>query len=212
MSLKKELKKNKGGSMKKWIVGFVAGLMFFTASVASAIRLPEVPEYRMIYITEISMVTAIEITTRLSYLDKTKGDIRIILTTPGGQIVAGLMIIDAMNRCNNDVQTYANGAAYSMGTYILSSGAEGKRVINKHGSTLIHHARLNYTFRSVTVNDLQEDIKLMKIYEDILNTILSETTGFSVDAIKSVTEDNGVLTRERTINLNIVDGVYEGDL
>ena len=197
--------------MRKWIASFIVGLLLFTASIASAITLARVSVWRTIYITEISMNTAIEITKQLDELDGTKGDIRIILTTPGGQLVAGLMIIDAMNRCKNDIQTYANGAVYSMGVYILSSGTKGKRVINKHGSTLIHNARMNYVFRSMTEEDLKKDIKTMRMYQNTINKILSETTGFSLEAIKDISDENGILTTEETINFNIVDGIYEGD-
>ena len=197
--------------MKKWIVCFMLMLLFFAVPIANAIKLKDVPEDRTIYITEITMTTAMEITKTLDKLDETDGDIRIVLTTPGGQIVAGLMIIDAMDRCHNDIQTYANGATYSMGVYILSKGTKGKRVINQHGQVLMHNARVQYMFRYMTVEDLQDDIDMIEIYQDKLNKILSESTGLSIKDVKELSDVNGITDAESTVELNIVDGIYEGD-
>ena len=197
--------------MKKWIICFMLMLLLFAVPIANAIKLKDVPESRTIEITEITITTAMEITKTLDKLDETDGDIRIVLTTPGGQILAGLMIIDAMDRCHNDIQTYANGATYSMGVYILSRGTVGKRVINKHGQVLMHNARVQYMFRYMTVEDLQDDIDMIEKYQDKLNKILSESTGLSIADVKELSDINGITDAESTVELNIVDGIYEGD-
>lgn len=197
--------------MNKRLIGMVICILFIAQSVCFALKLPKVDEKRIIYIEDsITMQKGIEVSKLIEQLDKTDGDIRIVLTTPGGNVTAGLMIIDSMDNCNNDIQTIANGFCMSMGTYILAHGTKGKRAINKNGLTLVHHVRAQL-FGMFTFKQLKEIALGIKKDTIILRAILHKDTNLSIKKIIEIENTEKEIDADRTIDLNIVDGYYEGE-
>jgi len=137
--------------MKKVLLGIVLGLFLF--GTCFGLMLSEVPSERCITIHDIredSWISEIDegnnridfIIQKLIELDRTNGDIRIYMHSPGGYIRTGLGLIDVIKTLKNDIQILVHGEASSMGLYILAVGTKGKRVITKHTEIFIHRAEL----------------------------------------------------------------------
>ena len=88
---------------------------------------------------EVNYRTAIEIVTKLLYLDSEgNDDIKLFINSPGGEISSGLMIIDTMNLIKSDVETISVGTSASMAALILICGAKGKRKILPNSKVMLH--------------------------------------------------------------------------
>lgn len=138
--------------MKKKLLICFAILCMFVSNVF-AVRLPAVPKERCITINKIREDGWISehdaednrinfIIQKLIELDRTPGDIRIYLYSPGGHVRSGLGLIDIIMTLRNDVQVLVQGEASSMALYILAVGTKGKRVITKHTEIYVHRAEL----------------------------------------------------------------------
>jgi len=116
----------------------------------------------------------------LAYEDPKK-DIQLYINSPGGTIYDGLAIYDTMNYIKPDVQTMCVGLAASMGAFLLSSGAKGKRFALPHGKIMIHQPSAGTRGKvSDMLIDLEESIRLKKQ----LNELLAKNTGQKVSKIE----------------------------
>lgn len=132
-------------------------------------------------------------------------DITIYLNSPGGEIDAGLAIIDTMNYINCDVSTVVIGTAASMASVIASSGAKGKRFILPHSEFLIHQARTTVGY---SVND---DLKIKAAHLDkndrILTEILSKNTGKPFETVKKDMERDNWMSAEESVKYGLCDEI-----
>ena len=133
-------------------------------------------------------------------------DIHFYINSPGGSVSAGLAIYDTMNFIKCDVSTICVGMAASMGAFLLSSGAKGKRLALPNSEIMIHQPLGGAQGQATDV--LIHAHHLEKTRER-LNKILSENTGKPLDIIKVDTERDNFLSAYEAMEYGLVDKVIE---
>ena len=131
-------------------------------------------------------------------------DICIYINSPGGSVTAGMAIYDTMQYIKPDVSTICIGLAASMGAFLLSSGAKGKRYALPNAEIMIHQPLGG-------VNGQAEDIKIhaewiLKTREK-LNRILSENTGQALDRLEQDTDRDTFMGAEEAADYGLIDKV-----
>ena len=131
-------------------------------------------------------------------------DIKLYINSPGGSVYDGLAIYDTMNFIKPDVQTIGIGLQASMGAFLLSSGAKGKRAVLANSRVMIHQPS-GGTQGKVTDQEisLKEAIDLKKK----LNKILAENTGQKLDKITKDVERDFWMSAEDAKKYGIIDKV-----
>lgn len=153
-------------------------------------------EDRIIFLTgEINDAVADTVVAELIYLEgKDPGkDICLYINSPGGSVSAGLAIYDTMNYIKCDVQTICIGLAASMGAFLLSSGAKGKRFALPNSEVMIHQPLGGAQGQASDIKIMADHIIKTK---KKLNTILSLNTGKPYDVIERDTDRDNYLSAE----------------
>ncbi len=155
---------------------------------------------------EVNDVTASLVVAQMLYLEATDPDkdIHFYINSPGGSISAGMAIYDTMNFIKCDVSTICVGMAASMGAFLLSSGAKGKRFALPNSEVMIHQP-LGGTRGQATDIKIHAD-HIIAIREK-LNHILSEQTGRSYEEIARDTERDNFMTADEACAYGLVDKV-----
>ncbi|MBQ6543486.1 MAG: ATP-dependent Clp endopeptidase proteolytic subunit ClpP [Clostridia bacterium] len=157
---------------------------------------------------EVNDATASVVVAQLLYLESQDPDkdIYLYINSPGGSVTAGMAIYDTMQYIKCDVSTICMGMAASMGAFLLSSGAKGKRLALPNSEVMIHQP----------LGGMQGQASDMKIAADHilrtkekLNRILAENTGKSIDEIAVDTDRDNWLTAEQAMEYGLVDKVIE---
>ena len=141
-------------------------------------------EDRIIFLTgEINDAVANTIVAQLLYLEgKDAGkDICLYINSPGGSVSAGMAIFDTMNYIKCDVSTICIGMAASMGAFLLSSGARGKRYSLPNSKIMIHQPLGGAKGQATDIMIVAEEIIKTK---KLLNKILAKNTGQSLNKIE----------------------------
>ena len=162
---------------------------------------------RIIFLAdEVNDVTASLVVAQLLYLEAQDPDkdIYLYINSPGGSISAGMAIYDTMNYIKCDVSTICIGMAASMGAFLLSSGAKGKRFALPNAEVMIHQP-LGGTRGQATDIKIHAD-RIIKIKEK-LNKLLSEQTGKPLEVIERDTERDNFMTAEEAQAYGLVDKV-----
>ncbi|MCR1951336.1 ATP-dependent Clp endopeptidase proteolytic subunit ClpP [Clostridium sp. DSM 100503] len=131
-------------------------------------------------------------------------DIHLYINSPGGSITAGMAIYDTMKYIKPDVSTICIGMAASMGSFLLSSGAKGKRFVLPNSEIMIHQPLGGFQGQA-TDFDIHAK-RILKIKES-LNKILSENTNQPLEKIKVDVERDYFMTAEEAMNYGLVDKV-----
>jgi ATP-dependent Clp protease protease subunit len=131
-------------------------------------------------------------------------DIYLYINSPGGSVSAGLAIYDTMNFIKCDVSTICMGIAASMGAFLLSSGAKGKRLCLPNAEVMIHQP-LGGTQGQAT--DMEIAVKHIKRLKDNLNRILAENTGRPLDEIIKETDRDNWFSAIEAKSFGLVDDV-----
>lgn len=131
-------------------------------------------------------------------------DISLYINSPGGSVSAGLAIYDTMNFIKCDVCTICMGMAASMGAFLLSSGAKGKRLCLPNAEVMIHQP-LGGTQGQAT--DMEIAVKHIKRLKDNLNRILAENTGRPLDEIIKETDRDNWFSAIEAKSFGLVDDV-----
>ena len=164
---------------------------------------------RIIFLSgEINTEMANAIIAQLLFLnaqDKEK-DITMYINSPGGQVTAGLGIYDTMNHISCDVATVCIGMAASMGAFLLSSGAKGKRYALPNAEVMIHQPLGGARGQATDIQIVAENI--LKIKKK-LATIRAENTGQEYDKIIEDTERDNYLDAYEAKEYGLVDSVLE---
>ena len=133
-------------------------------------------------------------------------DISLYINSPGGSITAGMAIYDTMNFIKCDVSTICIGMAASMGAFLLSSGAKGKRYALPNSEIMIHQP----------LGGMQGQATDIKIHADriirmrkTLNEILAANTGKELSVIERDTERDHFLTAEEAVEYGLIDRVFD---
>ncbi|MBB6521987.1 ATP-dependent Clp endopeptidase proteolytic subunit ClpP [Pseudoteredinibacter isoporae] len=131
-------------------------------------------------------------------------DIHLYINSPGGSVTAGMSIYDTMQFIKPDVSTMCIGQACSMGSFLLSSGAEGKRYCLPNARTMIHQPSGGAQGQATDIHIQAQEI--LKIRQR-LNEILAKNTGKSVDQIAEDTERDNFMSAEESQEYGLVDQV-----
>lgn len=162
---------------------------------------------RIIFLSdEVNDVTASLVVAQLLYLEAQDPDkdIYLYINSPGGSISSGMAIYDTMNYIKCDVSTICVGMAASMGAFLLSSGAKGKRFALPNAEIMIHQP----------LGGMQGQASDIKIHADHilkirskLNKLLSEQTGKSLKTIENDTERDNFMSADEACAYGLVDKV-----
>ena len=161
---------------------------------------------RIIFLSgEIDSSTANIIISQLLYLDSINNeDISLYINSPGGEITSGLAIYDTMNFIKSDVKTICVGMAASMGAFILSSGAIGKRYSLLNGEIMIHQPLGGAEGKASDIKIAAEHILKIK---NKINKILSKNTKKSLKQIIKDTECDHFLDAKEALDYGIIDEI-----
>ena len=164
-------------------------------------------EDRIIFLTgEIDDAVADAVVAQLILLESRDPDkdICLYINSPGGSVTAGLAIYDTMNYIKCDVSTICIGLAASMGAFLLSSGAKGKRYALPNSEIMIHQPLGGAQGQATEIKIVADHI--IKIRER-LNRILAENTGRPIEEIARDTERDNYLTAQEAMEYGLVDKV-----
>jgi len=136
-------------------------------------------------------------------------DIMLYINSPGGSVTAGLAIYDTMQHIRADVSTICLGQAASMGAFLLSSGAKGKRMALPHSRVLIHQPLGGAQGQATDIEiQAQEIIRIKKS----LNEILASNTGQSIKKIEKDTDRDYIMTPQEALEYGMIDKVITRDV
>ena len=164
-------------------------------------------EDRIIFLTgEITDETANSVVAQLIFLEgkDPEKDISLYINSPGGSVSAGLAIYDTMNFIKCDVTTICVGLAASMGAFLLSSGAKGKRYALPHSEIMIHQPLGQTQGQATEILIHAEHIKKTRA---LLNEILAERTGKPLEEIERDTERDNFMSAEEAARYGLIDKV-----
>ena len=131
-------------------------------------------------------------------------DIHLYINSPGGSVTAGLSIYDTMQFIKPEVSTMCVGQAASMGAFLLSGGAKGKRLILPNARTMIHQPSGGAQGQA---SDIEIQAKEFLFLRERLNRMLSEHTGQPMDVIERDTERDRFMSAEQSVEYGLVDQV-----
>ena len=135
-------------------------------------------------------------------------DIMLYINSPGGSVTAGFAIYDTMQQIRADVSTICLGQAASMGAFLLSSGAKGKRLALPHSRVLIHQP-LGGAQGQATDIEIQAN-EIIRIKKS-LNSILASNTGQPLKKIEKDTDRDYIMTAEEAVEYGMIDKVITLD-
>ena len=162
---------------------------------------------RIIFLSdEVNDTTASLVVAQLLYLEAQDPDkdIYLYINSPGGSITAGMAIYDTMNYIKCDVSTICVGMAASMGAFLLSSGAKGKRFALPNSEVMIHQPLGGMQGQATDIKIHADRIIAIK---NKLNSILSEQTGKPLEVIERDTERDNFMTAEQACEYGLIDKV-----
>ncbi|MBE6643004.1 MAG: ATP-dependent Clp endopeptidase proteolytic subunit ClpP [Clostridia bacterium] len=162
---------------------------------------------RIIFLSdEVNDTTASLVVAQLLFLEAQDPDkdISLYINSPGGSITAGMAIYDTMNYIKCDVSTICVGMAASMGAFLLSAGAKGKRYALPNSEIMIHQPLGGMQGQATDIK-IHAD-RIIKIREK-LNSILSEVTGQSIETIEHDTERDNFMTADEACAYGLIDKV-----
>ena len=165
-------------------------------------------EERIIFLTgEINDAVADSVVAQLIYLESVdpNKDINLYINSPGGSVTAGMAIYDTMNYIKCDVSTICIGLAASMGAFLLSSGAKGKRFALPNSEIMIHQPLGGAQGQASDIK-IQADhiIKTKKR----LNTILAENCGKPYEVLEKDTDRDNYLSADEALSYGLIDRIF----
>lgn len=166
-------------------------------------------EDRIIFLSgQIDFQTASSIVAQLLYLetkDPTK-DVYLYINSPGGSVTDGMAIYDTMNYIKCDVSTICVGFAASMGAFLLSSGAKGKRFALPNSEIMIHQPSGGVSGQATEIAIVAEHI--LKTREK-MNKILAENTNQPLEKIEKDVDRDYYMDADTAMEYGIIDKVYK---
>ena len=164
---------------------------------------------RIIFLSdEVNDTTASLVVAQLLFLEAQDPDkdISFYINSPGGSVTAGMAIYDTINYVKCDVSTICIGMAASMGAFLLSAGAKGKRIALPNSEIMIHQP-LGGAKGQATDIKIQADLILRT--RDNLNRILAENTGRPIEEIARDTERDNFMTAKQALEYGLIDKIFE---
>jgi len=131
-------------------------------------------------------------------------DIYFYINSPGGVVTSGMAMFDTMNYIRPDVATICIGQAASMGSFLLSAGAKGKRFALPHARIMIHQPLGGAQGQASDIAIQAEEILRMKAE---LNGILAKNTGQKIETIEADTDRDNFMSAEEAMKYGLIDEV-----
>lgn len=131
-------------------------------------------------------------------------DISLYINSPGGSVYAGLGIFDTMEFIKSDVQTICVGMAASMGAFLLAAGAKGKRYSLPNSRIMIHQP--SGGSRGMA-SDIAIQAKEIQDLKQLLNTVLAEKTGQSLETIARDTDRDNYMSPSQALEYGLIDRI-----
>ena len=166
-------------------------------------------EDRIIFLgEEVNDTSASLIVAQMLYLEAKDPDkdIQLYINSPGGSITAGMAIYDTMQYIKCDVSTICVGMAASMGAFLLTAGAKGKRFALPNSEVMIHQPLGGMQGQATDIK-IHAD-RIIKMREK-LNAIMAERSGQSIEKVTQDTERDNFMSAEEAKAYGLIDGVIE---
>ncbi|MCG7537721.1 ATP-dependent Clp endopeptidase proteolytic subunit ClpP [Pseudoalteromonas sp. OOF1S-7] len=132
-------------------------------------------------------------------------DIYLYINSPGGSVTAGMSIYDTMNFIKPDVSTVCVGQAASMGAFLLSGGAKGKRYCLPNSRVMIHQPLGGFQGQA---SDFEIHAKEILTIKEKLNRLMAEHTGQPYDVVANDTDRDNFMNAEQAVDYGLVDAVH----
>ena len=164
---------------------------------------------RIIFLSEeVNDATASLIVAQLLYLEAQDPDkdIQFYINSPGGSVTAGMAIYDTMQYIKCDVATICVGMAASMGAFLLSAGAKGKRMALPNAEIMIHQPSAGTQGQ---ITDMAIHMKRLQTIKERMNRILAQNVGKSVEEVTAACERDNFMTADEALAFGLVDRVLE---
>ena len=164
---------------------------------------------RIIFLSdEVNDTTASLVVAQLLFLDSEDPDrdINLYINSPGGSVTAGMAIYDTMQFTKADVSTICVGMAASMGAFLLSSGAKGKRFCLPNSEVMIHQPLISGGL-SGQQTDITIHAKYLEKTRETLEKIMAENCGKSYEQLHKDCERDNFLSAEEACAYGLVDKV-----
>ncbi len=157
---------------------------------------------------EVNSHTANVIVAQLLHLayENPDEDIKLYINSPGGSVYDGLAIYDTMNFIKPDVQTIGIGLQASMGAFLLSAGAKGKRAILPNARVMIHQPSSGTRGK---ITDQEIDLKEGLLLKEKLAQILAENSGQKLKKLKNDMERDYWMSAEEAVEYGLVDKIIK---
>ena len=133
-------------------------------------------------------------------------DIQLYINSPGGSVTAGMAIYDTMQYIKCDVSTICIGMAASMGAFLLSSGAKGKRFALPNAEIMIHQPSAGTQGQ---ITDMAIHLKRLEVIKKRMNRILADNTGKPVEVVTADCERDNFMSAEEAAEYGLIDKVIE---
>ena len=155
---------------------------------------------------EVTDVSASVIVAQLLFLESEDPgkDINLYINSPGGSVTAGMAIYDTMQYIKCDVSTICVGMAASMGAFLLSSGAKGKRLALPNAEIMIHQPSAGTKGQ---ITDMAIHLRRLEIIKKRLNHILADNTGRDIETVTADCERDNFMTAEEAKEYGLIDKV-----
>ncbi len=131
-------------------------------------------------------------------------DIQLYINSPGGSVTDGMAIYDTMQYIKCDVSTICIGMAASMGAFLLSSGAKGKRLALPNAEIMIHQPSAGTQGQ---VTDMAIHLKRLEIIKKRINHIMAENTGKPIEVVTADCERDNFMSAEEALEYGLIDKV-----
>ena len=157
---------------------------------------------------EVNDVTASLVVAQLLFLEAEDPDkdISLYINSPGGSVSAGMAIYDTMNFIKCDVSTICIGMAASMGAFLLSAGAKGKRLALPNAEIMIHQPSAGTQGQ---ITDMAIHLKRLEVIKQRMNRIMAENTGKSIEVVTADCERDNFMSAYEAMEYGLIDKVIE---
>ncbi|MDK1287473.1 ATP-dependent Clp endopeptidase proteolytic subunit ClpP [Pseudoalteromonas umbrosa] len=132
-------------------------------------------------------------------------DIFLYINSPGGSVTAGMSIYDTMNFIKPDVSTVCVGQAASMGAFLLSGGAKGKRYCLPNSRVMIHQPLGGFQGQA---SDFEIHAKEILTIKEKLNRLMAEHTGQPYEVLANDTDRDNFMNAQEAVDYGLVDAVH----
>ena len=155
---------------------------------------------------EVNATTASLVVAQLLYLEAQDPDkdIQLYINSPGGSVTDGMAIYDTMQYVKCDVSTICVGMAASMGAFLLSSGAKGKRLALPNAEIMIHQPSAGTQGQ---ITDMAIHLKRLEIIKKRMNHILADNTGKPLEVVTADCERDNFMSAEEAKEYGLIDKV-----